>query len=808
MEKRQLVRLVTITTLALITAVIAFCYLALKGSMPIIQGELKVKGLLSGVTIEKDALGIPTISGSKRSDVAFATGFTHAQDRFFQMDLLRRKAAGELSELFGRAALEADKQLRQHQFRLLAKQAFTSFSDAEKSLIRSYTDGVNAGLSALKARPFEYFLLGEEPRKWQEEDSLLVAYNLFLTLQDPTGELDLIRGTLFKTLPEDVYNFFFENGSPWETALDGSKTKMLAIPPMDSFGYLYEQVINESIPYSRAEKTFKWLTLSPEIGVGSNQFALSGKLTRDGKALLANDMHLQLSVPNIWYRLAIEYQGDQGERQGTKVKAWGVSIPGIPFIIVGSTEHIAWGFTNSYVDTSDLVEVELDPKDASRYLTPKGTFPVASMLEVIKIRGEAAEELRFDKTIFGPILAQRYFGKPVSLSWVAHDPLAFNMRLMDLETASSVKEAIEKSRGIKTPLLNFLVADADGHIGWTLMGSLPKRRGFNGQVPTSSKATAQRWEGLMDAHEYPSLIDPESGMLFTANNRVVGAPWDKFLGSSGYLNGIRAWQIQNDLSLLKAAVPEDLLAIQLDDRAYFFDRWAEFLLNLLERSPVNAQRIALKAAIQNWDGRAHEDSYGFYWVVEFRKKIMSQLLSRLFSPALSAWPEMPLDKFDFEEPVWLILTQRPDYLMDTHYFSWDEEWLAKVDELVSPFEPDDIQNARWGEFNRLVMQHPFSLSGKKTGLKGSLLGDFLNMPNAPLSGEFHVPRYVKNSVSASQRMVASPGNLGESLFEMPGGQSGHPLSPHYKDQLSAWLNGEPTPFLPGPAASKLKLSPL
>lgn len=753
----------------LLGASILSIYGLLRGSYPHLSGEEIVPGFFHPVEITRDKYGIATLRGSSRLDIARATGFIHAQERFFQMDLMRRMAAGELAELLDVSVLEFDKERRFHGFRKQAKMMWPALSDSEKSLLTAYTEGVNSGLRSLACRPFEYFLLNAKPEPWKEEDSLLVGLGLFFDLQDSMGMMDRTRGLMKASLPPEVYEFFIHNGSAWEAPLDQSQISLLSIPGSDSFQYL------QKTPHLEFEES------SPRAR-GSNQWAIQASSTVEGKSLLACDMHLNLFVPNIWYRLEVEYQADK------VVQIDGVTLPGTPFIVVGSNRHIAWGFTNGYVDTTDLILIDLDPYNPNNYLTPNGAVSFEERIEEIKVKGGPSCFHKILWTQWGPIDPTSFLGQPVAIRWIAHDFDSFNFRLMDLETVSSVDEALKTIPNIRLPVLNFMVADVEGHIGWSLIGGIPEREGYQPELPVSFTDGTKRWAGTRLPNTVPFIIDPPKGRLWTANNRVLE---DTSLGFD-QLNGIRAYQIQERLTSSERLSLADMQTLQLDDTAIFFNRWRLLLLESLDlNDPTHKELYPL---ISEWDGRCYSTSRGYFWIRTFRDRVKTNILSRLLAPCFLACPNLNLDAFDFEEPIYLVVSQKPPYLSTCN--SWEKELRTIVDEMIKT----EKLNITWGEVNVALIQHPLSSALP-------FMNFLLDMPKTSLAGDWYVPRLAGPSVGASLRMIVSPGHEEEGLFNVPCGQSGHPLSPHYRDQHAAWLEGKPTPFLPGAPIHQLKLMP-
>jgi penicillin amidase len=356
-------------------------WLALRGSLPQLEGESALSGLSARVTIERDAMGVPVIRGSTREDVARATGYVHAQDRYFQMDLLRRTGAGELAALLGPALLDADRRIRLHQFRARAREAVAGLVARERALLEAYAAGVNAALAGARVRPFEYLLLRQRPLPWQTEDALLVVYAMWIDLQGLEGRAEQRRGRLAAALPPSLYRFLTDPDPEWEAPLDGSRLPQAPLPTAEEYDLrkldraLFQRA--ETIASRRPEASFGEET---DEMLGSNNWAVAGARTATGSALLANDMHLGLNVPNIWYRLrfVIESEG---------IDITGVSLPGGPAIVAGSNGHVAWGFTNSYGDFQDLNALEPGPVGEGRYLTPDGPRAVEVATEVLQVAG-------------------------------------------------------------------------------------------------------------------------------------------------------------------------------------------------------------------------------------------------------------------------------------------------------------------------------------------------------------------------------------------------------------------------------------
>lgn len=758
---------------------------ALRASLPVLEGELSLPGLSAPARVERDSAGVPTIVAANRFDASRVLGFLHAQERYLQMDLLRRRASGELAALFGAAALDYDRQARMHRFRQRAEAILAQLPEADRRQLATYSAGVNAGLTALDRRPFEYLLLRRAPEPWQPADTLLSIYAMYLQLQERQIKLETIRGVLRDRLPEAATAFLDPPGTRWDAPLNGATLELAGLPSAEQFDPRHLAVTVESSA-----------TLTPELpDQGSNAWAVGGGLTEHGGALLANDMHLALAVPNIWYRAVLRY-GSDGR--------WivGVTLPGAPAVVVGSNGALAWGFTNSYGDWSDLIELETPAPD--HYLTLDGAEPFRLHRERIEVARAGDELLTIRETRWGPVIDEDHRGRPRSLRWVAHDPRAVNLELMRLETAADVETGLMIANRMGIPGQNIVLADRTGRIAWTLAGPIPDRAGCDARRPLSWRDADRCWQGWLVPTRYPRVIDPPEQRLWSANNRAVGGTELEHLGDGGYALGVRAYQIRDALQALEQADEAALLLIQLEDRSALLASWRELLLELLDAEALEAapERAALRRFVATESPpQARIDAVGYRLINRFR----SEVADRIFAP-LNGWLREYDERFDYahirqrEGPLWTLVSERPAHWLPADFPDWRTLLLDAVDAVIEPFADDGLDSATWGEINTLTMQHPLSLVVP-------LLGRWLDMPARPLPGDVHVPRVQSPRNGASQRLVVAPGHEEQGLFHMPGGQSGHPLSPYYRAGHDAWVNGEPTPLLPGPVRYTLHFSP-
>jgi len=786
---KKIIRRLFTSTILLLLLIGLGAWLALRASLPELDGEFPAFGLTNVATIERDATGIPVITAHTRADLAFATGFAHGQDRFFQMDLIRRQAAGELSEIVGAATVDLDKRFRFHRFRARAEAVVAAALDTEKEILQRYADGVNAGRDSLGARPFEYFLLKTEPEPWRPEDSILAVYTMFAMLNDSRATKEVRRGYVHSVLPEEVYDWMYPDGSKWDAPIMGEARVAAAIPSADVISL--RNVADEHADVSETGRP---------LLRGSNNWAVSGAHTESGRAIVSNDMHLGLDAPNVYYRARLVLIGDDPRDVS------GVTLPGTPFIIAGSNTRVAWGYTNSYGDYTDAVILRPGNEEGT-YVTPDGDRVFETHKEMIGVKGGESVEFEIRETIWGPVLEDvKYLGTEIAVSWIAHDSEAVNMNMLKLETVASVSEALDIANTMGMPPQNFVTGDASGNIAWTIAGKIPQKTQFDAMLP-ADWSTEQGWTGWVAADEYPRVVNPPGGRIWTANSRVTDGEALRIIGDGGYDLGARSKQIRDSLFAKESFSPEDMLAIQYDDRALFLAPWRDFLLETLNDDVVGEDEalIEYRALLQNWIPRAAPESVGYRLVRAFRLEVEKRLFHALTAPVRDAYGDDVKLRISnqFESALWALLKQQPMHMLPGAYKDWSEFLIAAIRNDIEYYADNydgSLSKRSWGEFNTAAIRHPLS---------GSIpfLGEALNMPADRLSGDNDMPKAQGPDFGASERFSVAPGDEANSLLHMPTGQSGHPLSDYYDAGHSDWVNGMPSPFLPGKAEHTLTLVP-
>ena len=787
----------------------------LRGSLPRLEGEAALSGLAATVEVQRDALGVVTIDARDEADAMRALGYVHAQERYFEMDLLRRTSAGELAALFGAVALDLDRRHRTHRMRARVERHLDIIAGERMPLLEAYAEGVNAGLDALRARPWPYLLLRRPPEPWRPADTVLAGYAMYFDLQDASNANELALWKLRPHLPAPLYALLTHPGSDWDAPLSGGAYGDAPLPGMAELDLRELAMPGDAAAEAVAQARPRHATAMGDLRPGSNNFAVAGALTADGRAIVADDMHLSLRAPNLWFRARLRWP--DAAAPGGRVDVQGVTLPGLPAVIVGSNGHVAWGYTNSYGDFLDWALETPCPADAT-VLRPDA-IPCAAVQvheERIEVAGGQPVQLEVRETHWGPVLHDLPGGRVLSLRWTAHLPGSVNLALADLARAGDLDEALAVADRAGVPTQNLVIGDRGGRIAWRLLGPLPGRAaGCDPTAPATvsiasaaepasmrpdaEPAACRPWSLVTDAS--PLAASPEVDRLWTANARTSDGQSLARIGDGGYALGARARQIRDALQARDRFSEADLLAIQLDDRALLMTRWWELLRSLDDGAHPSLRELAEASA--RWEGRADVGSASYRIVRAWRLAVHERLLDGLLAPAKAAMGEEYLapDLPQFEGVAWPLVTRRPAHLLPRKFDSWEalfEDAAREVRDGLSAQGP--LHERTWGERNTAAICHPLARAlpfGRR----------LLCMPAEPLPGDAMMPRVQGPAFGASQRMVVAPGHEDAGLMHMPGGQSGHPLSPFWGAGHDDWVHGRPSPFLPGQPRHTLRLRP-
>jgi len=752
------------------------------------EGRYRLPNLSSQVTVEFDEKGIPSISARSREDAFRALGFVTTRDRLFQMDLLRRHMAGRLAEVMGPTLKESDRRHRVMGFEQVAHAIFQRLPQEQKRVLEAYAEGVNQAMDSLAVLPSEFWLLGYSPSTWRPEDSLLVVLGMEEDL-GWTGDAERRYSIMEATLPESVIRFFMPPVDRYTDQLLNGKASAMPLPSIP------KNELSALLNNNGGAEHYVGLVMDVPPPKGSNGWVVGPSKTWDGRAILANDMHLSLRVPIIWYRAEVRY-GD--------VRLSGLTLPGVPLMVVGSNGKVAWGFTNIEGDFVDMVSLELDPDDPKSYRTPKGFVRFGEREETVCVKGEADFTFKVQTTEWGPVLPEALLSKPTAVHWATLDPDATDLHLLDLDAVNDVMEAQTVFNRAGGPPLNALAADKQGNIGWTYTGKIPKRFGLNGSVSRSWADGSRGWAGYILPEELPSLVNPPSGFIVNANQRMLGDRYPYVIGSY-FDQGHRAYRIAERLAEAKNLTERDMFALQLDTKVEFYRFYQRLAVSLLHESNDKVQ-VRLKQNLTNWDGFAERDSVGFAVLVEFRKLLLDAVISPFMAKCQEFEPEFIFDSAMVDVPLQQLLEAKlPGLIPDKlHYQDWDSFLLSvliQAERNVLAHNPGDFQGSfAWGAVNKVTIEHPFSASLP-------LLKRWLDMPQVAVSGCVQCVRTDDPSYGASERMVVSPGREGNGILHMPGGQSGHPLSPHYGDQQQAWVEGIALSLETAASVYRLELAP-
>jgi penicillin amidase len=831
LKRSTIFKIVGLLVVVFIVVPVVFLYGFLVSSKPKLDGSVVAPGLEGSVSIARDSLGIPTIVATNRVDLAYGTGYAHAQDRFFQMDLSRRLAAGELSEIFGEIALDQDREARLFRFRSVAQAVLAQASPEQRAQIDAYARGVNAGLESLRARPWEYIAIQATPAEWKAEDTVLVPFAMWWDLQHSSIRREKVRRAINMKLRgaeceggwKCALEFFYPRGTSWDSPNRAGEAKAAGIEPAASqpaaTGAGASGPVAPEPAAPRPSASIRMLTpeeldlrattvrtsrsqLEREPLVGSNGWVVSGAKAEGGGALVASDMHLGLRVPTVWYRARLQLK-PPGSASPT-LDLNGVTLPGAHVLVAGSNGHIAWSFTNAYGDWVDLTFAPCTAVDSKSVTAATGSIPLDAVQEKIRVKKYKTDNLLAVRS--GPdgilVEADPSRGRCWFARWIATVPGATNFNIAALETAMTAAQAIDLAPTIGIPHQNFMVGDRDGHIGWSIIGRIPDtteaKLRLTGAAPWTTSAN------------HPRLMDPPEGRIWTANARSIddtaaeaAIGGDEARLGAEYDLGARAKQIHDDLAAIPSrATPVEMLKIQTDDRAVFLLRWHDLLIKLLDDEAVRGhpERVELKKLVSGWSGRATPDSVGYRLVRTFRNQTEATAWQMLLVGLDVDAPNAP-PPAQFEGALWELVTQQPPHLLASNFDSWRTFLLAQVDETLSNLDCSQLDRCTWGSYHPVRVRHPMAGSVP-------LLGPLLNMPAIEIPGDHDMPRVQDGAFGASERFAVTPGRETEGYLHIAGGQSGHPLSPYYSAGFREWAEGKALPFLPGAPEHTLTLEPV
>ncbi len=753
-----------------------------------------VTGLVEDeIVITLDAAGVPWVAAETLDGLYQGQGFMHGQHRFFQMDLMRCYAAGEMAALLGPPMVSMDRSQRVFQLRRVAERAFDALPTSHRRHLQTYSEGVNAGLAHLGGPPPEYLLLGSTPQPWAPVDCLLVMLALGDTLCGSSTRMEMNRSDVLRHSSQEMMDFLIPAVHPDDQPMmDEEPVTLPALPSCVDGG-------DDDIGWNSKHL--------PSVTLGSNAWVISGDRTEHGGAMLASDPHLGITAPNTWYRIGLTAPAGSKAawpvHDGSDAEGWwvfGLSLPGLPGVAIGTNGYVAWGFTNANVDTQDLVRIEEHPTDPARYRigTSEDGAPLYESFvwdtETIEVARDEPQEMEIRSTRWGAIWSGERMNAPYARKWSVAEPGGLDMGILDVARTRTTGDALDVLSGWGGPPQNAMVADRDGGIGWTITGRLPNRIGHDGALPAAWFEGAD-WDGWLDDSMRPRVEDPDSGVLFSANSRMASADMAGRLGRD-WATPTRAVRIGAMLDRDGIFTERDLHAMQLDTAMPHLRPLQERLLRILPDDDPDESVRRARAYVASWDGTAGEQQTGFRILMLVDRRLADEVL-QVVAPVV-AERRFRVDS----EPLRRLLQQESIECLPDRHASFDAMYDAAfrsvVAELVQQEADGGGLDMPWGQVNMSDFAHPFSRNTPWGSAR-------LNLPSHPQGGHPDAVRVSHPRFGASARLVVAPGREERGLLQTPGGQSGHYLSPNYADQHEAWRTGAPAPLLPGETTSVVRL---
>ncbi len=758
--------------LVAIAAVFAGLQHRLRTSLPPLDGTLRLPGLSAPVTVRRDAHGVPHIEAATLDDLLTAQGWVTAGDRLWQMDMARRLPAGEAAEVLGPSLVAHDRTERVLGLRDVAARMIRTLPSTQMAQLEAYASGVNAFIAQAEAAgtlPAEFSLLAYKPAPWRPVDSMLIALSMAemldhnwpdkLKREQLTARLDRAG---FGTLAADLYPVgSWRDHPPVPTAPAISDPQEVPLIPLDP------SQVRGVAPLTPVPGLLA-LGDSPCPGCrpGSNEWAVSGARTASGKPLLSNDMHLSHGIPDPWY---------ESELHAGSFHVAGVTVPGLPFISAGHNDHIAWGFTALGGDTQDLYVEQVNAQ--GEYRDPSGHWrPIEHEHETIRVRGGRDISLDLERTAHGPLITPLLKGepRPIALHWAIYDDAAQGLPLFALDSATDWTGFRAALATWWAPTLNVVYADDAGHIGYQAVGLIPIRAGGLQSMPVAPGSGAGEWTGVIPFEALPSTLDPESGIVATANARVSpdGYPYQLTLDWAPPYRNERIWHWLGGKAKL---TPADMLALQTDVYSEVDQEIAQRLAYAIDHAARPSKR-AREAAdlLRSWDGVLAVDSPAAALVAGVNRAFWPAVLRPKAGDgaALYDWGEEPYAREQ-------LIARQPAAWLPPGFAGWNE-FLTGLVETTLKDAPGNLRTWRYGDTHTLAIEHP---------LWGRLPGFHAGVGPLPQSGDVSTVKQVSGDVGPSQRFTADFADLDHSTENIVMGESGDPKSPYFGDQWGSWYGG-------------------
>jgi penicillin G amidase len=806
---------------------------AMRDSLPQLDGTLSIAGLSAPVTVQRDGQGIPHIRAASLDDLIIAQGYVTAQDRLWQMDSLRRYVSGDLAEVFGASMVPHDRLQRTLQIRAAADRAFAVFPPEQMRWLELYARGVNASMEAQRSHlPIEFRLLRYQPAPWTPRDTIAVGIVLF---QDLTTSFPqkLNREALTAKLPPELLADLYPVGS-WrdhppaqppidltapqedipDIPLDESQTKLTKPnsprnpgaprPDLRTWGSATQATASTN-DLLILQQTLKTPTCE-SCRAGSNNWTVSGAHTASGKPLLSNDMHLTHSVPGIWYEADLE----SPTPSGTDFHVTGVSLPGVPFIVVGHNDHVAWGFTNLGADVQDVyIEHLRGTGESAEFESADGTWHrVLHQTEAIHVRGHKDVLLDVPATQHGNITTPIISGifptekRTLSLGWTIYDPANISASLLYIDSAADWSSFTSAFSTFGGPAQNVVYADDQGHIGYHAVGKIPLRGSPKltsaqptpiSPVPVDALDATQAWTSYIPFDQLPQSFDPPNGILATANSRVTPDDYP-FPITSNWAAPYRNERIWKVLGSHEHLTPADMLALQTDVYSELDHVLAQRFAYAIDHSTTKDKRLHQAADIlRNWNGNVDAEASAPAIVDAARDALWPLLLNPQLGPNPGAAAQLYTwgEKSYAEEQL---IMHTPARWLPKNYANWDELLTDAVNKgLIEARAPFDLTKWQYGKAHSVGIEHPIFI---QSPIFRRILGLPIGTGIQPQSGDGTTVKQVGSTFGPSERFTADLSDLDHSTLNLVLGQSGNPTSPWFLNQWPAWYKGTtyPLPF--------------
>jgi len=807
--RRKVLRLALIAAVLLLTAIVcigAWFGVAAYRALPQVDGSISVAQLAAPAKVVRDAQGVPHITAASLDDLMFAQGYVTAQDRFWQMDLTRRYASGELAEVLGKDFLQSDIEQRTLMLRVAAERAAAALPERERVLFEAYARGVNAYIDSHRDRlPLEFRVLGYDPKPWTVVDSFLVGASLAKMLTFDSIEHLLSRERVTSRIGPELAADLFPNFS-WRDHPPGADMTETGFAEPDAEQLKAEEEQQRRGPRRRSRRTrsssraalsspVSDLAEDSSLVPGSNNWVVSGARTASGKPLLSNDMHLPHQIPNIWY---------EAHLTSGSFDVAGVSVPGLPAVISGHNQRIAWGFTNIAPAVYDVYVERFNER--GEYETPQGWQAPERREEVIRVKrsipftGHREEKMEVLVTRHGPIISRLSPGetRQLALKWTIYSSEGFTFPFFDLNAAQNWEEFRRACSRFANPGQNVVYADIDGNIGYQATGRVPTRAAGDASAPVPGHDDSHEWTGFVPFEQMPSIYNPPSGLLATANSRITPDTFP-YLISAEWASPYRTERIYRVLTTTQKLTPADMLALQTDIHSTFDRFLAQRFAYAIDRTAASSQRARQAAEIlRKWDGRLTEDSAAASLVASSRRELIRLLLEPKLGDSYK-------DYDWFMASVWLenVLLKQPARWLPRKYASFDALLADSVEQaLTRDGVPRDLNKWRWGKVLSVELRHPI-FGGIPILRRWASTGVYEQ------SGNGYTVKQVGRRFGPSERLTVDFADLDNSTLNIVNGQSGHLFSRHFMDQWTTWHGGQ-TYVLPysSSAVDKAKVNEL